>query len=399
MGLGSSATRATCPIPRVRDLVHNTRMVSEISSDPIDAIVAQNLAAREASLSPWAARSATSRGRERPEEPSPLRTEYQRDRDRILHCKAFRRLKHKTQVFIAPRGDHFVTRMTHTLEVAQVARTITRALNLNEDLAEAISLAHDIGHAPFGHAGEEALAECLGTAWRHNEQGRRVIEVLENNGRGLNLTWEVREGVEKSSKVREDIFAEAWGTAFTLEGQALKIADAVAYVNHDILDAIRAGLLTEDDLPEDAQYRLGRGHSQRISTIISDIVRASWPATGQPDPTGRTRIEPGVRPLISMSGPVREAVNHLRDFMFENVYLRHDRDKEVTEAKAIVHYLYEYYCEHPDALPAGWSVPEDPIERQAVDFISGMTDIYAVHTAAALGCAIAKSPAWQDRLA
>src|SRR5579883_3360702 len=215
------------------------------------ATVRELLEAREATLSPFAARSSQSRGRERPEPPSPLRTEYQRDRDRILHSKAFRRLKHKTQVFIAPAGDHYVTRMTHTLEVAQVARTIARALNLNEDLTEAISLAHDIGHAPFGHAGEEALAELLGVSWRHNEQGARVVEKLENNGRGLNLTWEVLEGIVKSSKVREDIFAEAWGTASTLEGQVLKVADAVAYVNHDILDAIRAGLLTEEGLPAD----------------------------------------------------------------------------------------------------------------------------------------------------
>src|SRR5215216_5328399 len=251
-------------------------MTAKVETDPVDALVQANLVAREAALSPWAARSASSRGRDRPEPTSPLRTEFQRDRDRILHSKSFRRLKHKTQVFIAPQGDHFVTRMTHTLEVAQIAQTIARALNLNEDLTEAIALAHDIGHAPFGHAGEDALARCLGDSWRHNEQGRRVVELLENDGRGLNLTWETREGIVKSSKVREDIFAEAWGTASTLEGQVVKIADAVAYVNHDIMDAIRAGLLTVDDLPEDAIYKLGRRHSQRINTIVTDIVRASW---------------------------------------------------------------------------------------------------------------------------
>jgi dGTPase len=289
--------------------------------------------------------------------------------------------------------------MTHTLEVAQVARTIARALNLNEDLTEAISLGHDIGHAPFGHAGEEALAACLGANWRHNEQGRRVVEVLENDGRGLNLTWEVREGIEKSSKVREDIFAEAWGTPSTLEGQTLKIADAVAYLNHDIKDAIRAGILTEDDLPEEVQYRLGRSHAQRINTIVSDIVRASWPASGQPDPTGRTRIDPGVTPLISMSAPIRRTVNHLRDFMFEHVYLRTDREPEVRDAQEIIYFLYNHYRTHPDDLPGGWSVPTDPIERQAADFISGMTDRYALRAAAALGCSIALAPAWQDRLA
>ncbi|MGD9894147.1 MAG: deoxyguanosinetriphosphate triphosphohydrolase [Dehalococcoidia bacterium] len=374
-------------------------MTLEAEMDPVDALVVGNLAAREAALSPWAARAATSRGRDRPEAPSPLRTEYQRDRDRILHSKSFRRLKHKTQVFIAPQGDHFVTRMTHTLEVAQIARTIARALNLNEDLTEAISLAHDIGHACFGHAGEEALAQCLGANWRHNEQGRRVVEVLENEGRGLNLTWETREGIEKSSKVREDIFAEAWGTASTLEGQVLKIADAVAYLNHDINDAIRAGVLTEDEVPEETQFRLGRSHAERISTIVTDIVRASWPASGRSDPSGRTQIDPGVKPLISMSAPIRDAVNHLRDFMFERVYLRQDREREVHEAKEIIYFLYEFYRTHPEQLPAGWSVPDDPIERQAVDFISGMTDRYALRTAIDLGFPLGRAPAWEGRLA
>jgi dGTPase len=374
-------------------------MTLDVDTDPVDVLVQSNLAAREATLSPWAARSAISRGRDRPEPPSPLRSEYQRDRDRILHSKSFRRLKHKTQVFIAPQGDHFVTRMTHTLEVAQIARTIARALNLNEDLTEAISLAHDIGHAPFGHAGEDALAVCLGANWRHNDQGRRVVEVLENDGHGLNLMWETREGIEKSSKVREDIFAEAWGTASTLEGQVLKIADAVAYLNHDINDAIRAGVLAEEDVPAETQLRLGRSHAERISTIVTDIVRASWPASGQPDPSGRTQIDPGVTPLISMSAPIRDAVNHLRDFMFDRVYLRQDREREVQEAKEIVYFLYDFYRTHPDELPPGWSVPDDPIERQAVDFISGMTDRYALRTAIALGFPLAHAPGWEGRLA
>ena len=374
-------------------------MATETQLDPVDQLVAQRLAGWEARLSPWAATSARSRGRERPEEPSPLRTEFQRDRDRIIHSKSFRRLKHKTQVFIAPQGDHFVTRMTHTVEVAQIARTIARALNLNEDLTEAIALAHDIGHAPFGHAGEDALAGCLGEMWRHNEQGRRVVELLENDGRGLNLTWETREGIVKSSKVREDIFAEAWGTAETLEGQVVKIADAVAYINHDIMDALRAGVLSEDDLPEDAIYKLGRRHSERINTIVTDIVRASWPASGEPDPSGRTRIDPGVKPLISMSAEVRAVTNNLRDFMFERVYLREDRRPEVQEAQAIVRWLFDFYCTHPEALPRGWSVPSEPIERQAVDFISGMTDHYALRTAADLGCPAATAPVWEQRLA
>ena len=351
------------------------------------ASVRQLLEAREATLSPYAARSNASRGRERPEPPSPLRTDYQRDRDRILHSKAFRRLKHKTQVFIAPAGDHYVTRMTHTLEVAQVARTISRALNLNEDLTEAISLGHDIGHAPFGHAGEEALAELLGVSWRHNEQGARVVEKLEDNGQGLNLTWEVREGIVKSSKVREDIFAEAWGTASTLEGQVLKIADAVAYLNHDILDAIRAGLLAEEDLPADVRRVLGTTHSQRINTLVTDIVLASWPATGL--------VSTDTQPLIAMSDEVRAATNALREFMFQNVYLLEERQSEVLQARAILSFLFTYYVEHPEELQSGFQQPDDPLRLRVADYISGMTDRFAVRLAASLGCDAAR--AWQGR--
>jgi dGTPase len=365
------------PEPQERDAVAQARFAS----------VRALLEARERALSPFAARSATSRGRERPEPPSLLRTEFQRDRDRILHSKAFRRLKHKTQVFIAPAGDHYVTRMTHTLEVAQIARTIARALNLNEDLTEAISLAHDIGHAPFGHAGEEALAELLGVSWRHNEQGARVVEKLENNGRGLNLTWEVREGVIKSSKVRKDIFAEAWGTASTLEGQILKIADAVAYLNHDILDAIRAGMLSEASLPPDVHRVLGSSHGERINTLVSDIVLASWEATGE---------VPGVtEPRIAMSDEVRAVTNALREFMFENVYLLEDRQAEVRQAREILAFLFEHYVAHPDELPEGFSLPEDPIRLRVADYISGMTDPFAIRLAAGMGCQAAQQ--WQKR--
>ena len=342
------------------------------------AAVRDLLEARERALSPFAARAATSRGRERPEPPSLLRTEYQRDRDRILHCKAFRRLKHKTQVFIAPAGDHYVTRMTHTLEVAQIARTICRALNLNADLAEAISLGHDIGHAPFGHAGEEALADLLGVTWRHNEQGARVVEKLENDGRGLNLTWEVREGIIKSSKAREDIFAEAWGTASTLEGQALKVADAVAYLNHDILDAIRAGILSEASLPRDVRIVLGSSHGERINTLVCDVVSASWAATGGTKTEGR--------PVIEMSADVRRVTNELREFMFENVYLLEERQSEVRRAREVLAWLFDYYVSRPDQLPPGFSLPADPLRLRVADFISGMTDRYAIRHAASLGC-------------
>src|SRR2546428_712349 len=211
------------------------------------SIVRRRLEEGEQALSPYAVRSDQTRGRRIPEEPSPVRTEFQRDRDRILHCKAFRRLKHKTQVFIAPVGDHFVTRLTHTLEVAQIARTIARGLNLNEDLAEAIALAHDIGHPPFGHAGEQALADLMPEGFRHAEQSLRVVEKLER----LNLTWEARDGIVNSSKVREDILAEAWGTPATLEGQIVKVSDAIAYINHDIGDSLRAGIINPDEIQSD----------------------------------------------------------------------------------------------------------------------------------------------------
>ncbi len=342
-------------------------------------LVRRRLEEREGSLSPFAARSYQSRGRKRPEAPSPLRTEFQRDRDRIIHCKAFRRLKHKTQVFIAPVGDHFVTRLTHTLEVAQIARTVARALNLNEDLTEAIALSHDLGHPPFGHAGEEALASLLPEGFRHAEQSLRVVERLERGGRGLNLTWEVRDGILNSSKVREDILAEGYGTPATLEGQIVKLADAVAYLNHDIADAIRAGLLREEDLPAVVQERLGRSHSQRINTLVCDIVETAWWATGE---VGATRHE-GQR--IAMSEPVREAANVLREFMFQRVYLWEGRRQEAERAQAVVRFLFHYYLSRPQEMESDFVIPTDPPWRQAADYIAGMTDGFALDAAARLG--------------
>ncbi|MFQ5473375.1 MAG: deoxyguanosinetriphosphate triphosphohydrolase, partial [Dehalococcoidia bacterium] len=277
----------------------------------------------EGRLSPHAAKSAATRGRETYEEPSPVRTEFQRDRDRIIHCKAFRRLKHKTQVFIAPTGDHFVTRLTHTLEVAQIARTIARALRLNEDLAEAIALAHDIGHPPFGHAGEQALADAVPEGFRHAEQSLRVVETLEK----LNLTWEVRDGIVNSSKVREDMFAEAWGTPETFEGQIVKLSDAIAYVNHDIGDAIRVGLITEDEVPGEIAETLGSHHAPRINTLVSDVIAESWPVAGR---DGEELSSPGFK--IGMSERVAEAVNGLREFMFQRVYLWEGRREEAERA-------------------------------------------------------------------
>ena len=346
--------------------------------NPIDSI-RDRLEERERLLSPFAAKSVESRGRERPEEPSLARTAFQRDRDRIIHCKSFRRLKHKTQVFIAPTGDHFVTRLTHTLETAQIARTIARALNLNEDLTEAMALGHDLGHTPFGHAGEDALAELLPEGFRHNEQSLRVVEKLERGGEGLNLTWEVREGILKHSKVKGDIMAEGWGTASTLEGQIVKLADSVAYLNHDIQDAIRAGLLSEEDLPAISQEVLGTTHSQRISTLVLDIVDASWAATGEAEQT------PSEAPRISMSAGTEEATNELRDFMFANVYEWEGQLAEAARARRVIQFLFEHYMANPGAITSDFTRPEDPLVRRTADYIAGMTDLFALRTAQELG--------------
>ncbi|MDO8613055.1 MAG: deoxyguanosinetriphosphate triphosphohydrolase [Dehalococcoidia bacterium] len=352
------------------------------------SVVRRRLEERERLLSPYAARSADSRGRESPEEPSPVRTEFQRDRDRIIHSKAFRRLKHKTQVFIAPVGDHFVTRLTHTLEVAQIARTIARALNLNEDLAEAAALGHDLGHPPFGHAGEQALSEELPEGFRHAEQSLRVVEKLER----LNLTWEVRDAIVNSSKVREDILAEGYGTPATLEGQIVKLSDAVAYINHDIGDAIRAGLIGEDELPREVTETLGRSHAERINTLVTDIVGYSWAATGEADPSTGSR--PGESPSatgraeppgIGLSEGVLAAANILREFMFQRVYLWEGRREEAERAKRVVRFLFQYYLSRPDEIESGFVISSDPPWRRAADYVAGMTDGFALAAAERLG--------------
>ena len=332
---------------------------------------------RERLLSPFAARSYHSRGRERPDEPSPVRTEFQRDRDRIIHSKAFRRLKHKTQVFIAPVGDHFVTRLTHTLEVAQIARTIARALNLNEDLAEATALGHDLGHPPFGHAGEEALAQLLPDGFRHAQQSLRVVERLENGGQGLNLTWEVRDGIVNSSKVREDILDESLGQPATLEGQIVKLADAVAYINHDLADAIRAGILSEEDVPAEVTAALGRTHSQRINALVLDIIDCSWAATGEATAEGEVRI--------GLSPPAQAAANALREFLFQRVYLPEAGRREVEAAREVVRFLFAYYAERPQEIQSDFTIPSDASWRQAADYIAGMTDQFALDVARRLG--------------
>ena len=324
---------------------------------------------REESFSPHATKSKLSRGRLKYEEPCPVRTAFQRDRDRIIHSKAFRRLKHKTQVFIAPQGDHYVTRLTHTLEVSQIARTISRALNLNEDLTEAIALGHDLGHTPFGHIGEEVLNELYHRGFRHNEQSLRVVELLEKDGQGLNLTWEVRDGIANHSKIRADILGEDSGKANTLEGQVCQIADAIAYINHDIGDAIRAGIITENDLPLSPITILGRFHSQRINTMVCDIIEHSW----------TTRDSANENPTIGMSPKILEATNNLREFLFKQVY--EPKDRAADKAREVIRLLYKYFVEQEDKLPPEYRFYSDETERRVVDYIAGMTDQYALRMA------------------
>jgi dGTPase len=328
---------------------------------------------REESLSPNAAKSRLSKGRERPEEPDPIRTCFQRDRDRIIHCKSFRRLKHKTQVFIAPLGDHYVTRLTHTLEVSQIARTIARALNLNEDLTEAIALGHDLGHTPFGHWGEDTLNELYDKGFHHNEQSLRIVDLLEKDGQGLNLTWEVRDGIINHSKSSIDVLGKDWGKVGTIEGEVVKISDMVAYINHDIGDAVRAGILMEKDLPRDAIKVLGNSHSQRINTMVNDIIQCSWDV----------RVSDIIkeRSAIKMSPVVLTAADELNDFLFERVYNPNMESADATNAKNVVIFLWKYFNKHPNKLPAEYSVHADTIQRGVVDYIAGMTDQYAIRLA------------------
>ena len=320
----------------------------------------------EGRLSPYAARSRNSRGRERGEAPCPMRTEFQRDRDRIIHTKSFRRLMHKTQVFIAPAGDHYRTRLTHTLEVSQIARSIARALNLNEDLTEAISLGHDLGHTPFGHMGEDVLDELYTGGFRHNEQSLRVVQVLENDGRGLNLTWEVRDGILNHSKNWTDILDNGVGLASTLEGRICKIADAVAYINHDIDDAIRAGIIDDSDIPAGVVRLLGGAGRERINSLIVDIV-----SHGQ-----KTAADGGGSPDIGMSPAVREVANELRQFLLKRVYCEAREDAE--QAQDVIRTLYRYFSANAGKLPDEYRLVHGDVERSVVDYISGMTDRYAM---------------------
>ncbi len=303
-------------------------------------------------LSPYASLSKNTRGRKIPEEECSLRTPYQRDRDRIIHCKAFRRLKHKTQVFLSPEGDHYRTRLTHTLEVAQIARTIARALMLNEDLTEAISLGHDLGHTPFGHAGEHALNGLVPGGFRHYEQSVRVVERLEKGGRGLNLTEEVRDGILCHTTGRQ---------AFTAEGRIVRVADRIAYLNHDIDDAERAGVFREQDLPESIAGVLGRSKSKRIDTLVRSVVRNSA--------DGQMRMDP----------EIRRAFDALAGFMDSHVYRNPYAKSEETKVPRLIGALYEYLLK-PEHLPEDMRpiAEQEGCDRAACDFIAGMTDHYAV---------------------
>ena len=311
-------------------------------------------ALEEKILSPFAVRSVDSKGRERPIEPCPLRTVFQRDRDRIIHSKAFRRMKHKTQVFLAPAGDHYRTRLTHTLEVSQIARTVARALRLNEDLTEAIALGHDLGHTPFGHEGERALnARC---PFKHNIQSLRVVEKLENDGEGLNLTWEVRDGIVNHSMSRK---------AATLEGRVVRLADKIAYMNHDMDDAMRAGILAEDDVPSDLRDALGQSRKDRLDFLIKDIVANS---AGRDD--------------ICMSDVAWTGFLGLQKFMFDNLYFNPVCKSEESKANAMILALFDYYYTHPDKMPDEYlNLMErygQSLERTVCDYVSCMTDYYSV---------------------
>ena len=307
-------------------------------------------------LNPLASFADRSKGRLRDEPPreEDVRTCYQRDVDRIVHSKSFRRLMHKTQVFLQPEGDHYRTRMTHTLEVTRIARTITQALGLNEDLAEAIAMGHDLGHTPFGYAGEVALTKCLGKPFRHNEQSLRVVDVLEKDGLGLNLTYEVRNGILCHT-------GDPWPE--TLEGMVVRRSDQIAYVNHDIDDAIRAGILSNDDLPREITELLGNNHSARINTLVNDAIVTSREAG-----------------TVMLSPQVDKALKDLRSYMFEHVYRNPVAKGEERKAKDMLQRLFEYYYTHPEALPEDFhpQLSFDGMERTVCDYIAGMTDNYAV---------------------
>lgn len=327
--------------------------------------IRERLEADEARFHPRAARAALSRGRERAEAPDEIRTAFQRDRDRVLHCKAFRRLKRKTQVFLAPKGDHYRTRMTHTLEVMQIARTLARGLNLNEDLAEAIALGHDLGHTPFGHAGEAFLDKAMGGGFRHYQQSVRVVEVLEHDGAGLNLTFEVRDGIARHSKGEKgQIFRkEADKRAATLEGDLVRVADFVAYCSSDIDDAIRAGLITARELPTEVREVLGDSYSGRLRAILLDVIAATS-ENGLAEVTGSAQLE--------------ATLNNLREFLFKRVYFHPDVRREFNKAERVITTIWEAVTKEPEQYLEVRDIERHGLTTAAADYISGMTDTFAI---------------------
>ena len=346
-----------------------TLSAAEHPTGPVaDGFEARMRAREEAELSPRATRSYPA-VRKRPESPCGLRTPFQRDRDRIVHCKAFRRLKHKTQVFVAPTGDHYRTRLTHTLEVTQISRTVARALSLNEDLAEAIGLGHDLGHPPFGHVGEDALDACLregfGSRFRHYEQSLRVVEVLERDGRGLNLTAPVRDGIVSHSGRSKP--------PETLEGKIVRLVDRVAYLNHDIDDAVRAGVLSPGDLPSEPIEILGHSGEQRIDRLVHDLVERSARAGD-----------------IVQGETAGAAMNALRDFMFERVYRGPVATREHAKIHIVIRSLFDHYSAHPDQIPA--SIPAGEVPARVTDYLAGMTDRFCIRAFEALTVPVSFAP-------
>jgi dGTPase len=341
----------------------------EHPAGPVAADFAARIQAREAAeLSPRATRSYPAE-RRIAEPDCGLRTPFQRDRDRIVHCKAFRRLKHKTQVFVAPLGDHYRTRLTHTLEVTQVSRTVARALRLNEDLVEAIGLGHDLGHPPFGHIGEDALDECLrerfGQSFLHHEHSLRVVDELERDGHGLNLTLPVRDGILGHSSRAEE--------PSTLEGRIVRLVDRIAYINHDIDDALRAGVLAAEDLPREPIEILGQTGTRRIDALVHDLVERSEEAG---------EIVQGER--------IGEAMSVLRTFMFDHVYLGPEAKREGAKIRRVIRTLFEHYCAHPDEIPA--SIPDGELARRVTDWIAGMTDRFCIRAFERLSVPVAFAP-------
>jgi dGTPase len=320
-------------------------------------------------LSEHATRSASG-NRDRPEEPSPTRAAFAVDRDRIVHSKAFRRLKHKTQVFLAPVGDHYRTRLTHTLEVTQIGRAVARALGVNEDLVEAMALGHDVGHTPFGHVGEDLLGQFLPEGFRHNAQSVRIVERIEKNGAGLNLTTQVRDGILKHSAPTEGgLETAAWGVPGTPEGWVVRYADKIAYLHHDIDDAMRAGIVREEDIPQSIRASLGRDRAERLDTMIYDVIVTSY---GKRD--------------VTMSDEVLEATNTLRKFMFDNVYLAGPAKTEDRKAQGVLWELLQHFEQHPSTLPPEHQriAEQEGAKRAVADYVAGMTDRYALDTYASI---------------